>query len=96
MSSDQQIQCPQCNWQPTPSDLWDCQCGHSWHTFDTQGQCPACKKQWRHTQCHPPSLGGCGQWSLHIDWYRDLDKYLEKELQAIENVEIVNQTFYGE
>lgn len=59
------IRCPLCEWQPQPDDLWACQCGHHWHTFDTGGVCPACLHQWISTQC--PT---CHGWSAHSDWYQ--------------------------
>jgi hypothetical protein len=43
------ILCPKCDFEPIPSDLWQCSCGHEWHTFDTFGRCPACG-QWQDTQ----------------------------------------------
>ena len=62
-----EIYCPECKWEPPSSARWTCECGHSWHTFDTQGQCPECGKVWRETQCHE-----CHAWSPHHDWYHDL------------------------
>lgn len=59
------IRCPLCEWRPTPADLWDCACGHAWHTFDTGGICPSCLHQWTTTQCH-----SCNGWSAHSDWYQ--------------------------
>lgn len=56
---DLKIACPKCDWEPSPSDMWQCSCGHNWHTFDTGGRCPACNKQWAETCCYPPFLGGC-------------------------------------
>jgi len=61
------IYCPNCEWEPPPSAKWTCECGHSWHTFDTQGQCPECGTVWRETQCHE-----CHAWSPHHDWYHGL------------------------
>ena len=61
------IYCPKCEWEPPASAEWTCECGHSWHTFDTHGQCPECGKVWRETQCHE-----CTVWSPHHDWYHDL------------------------
>lgn len=58
------IRCPLCEWQPRPDDLWSCECGHVWHTFDTGGVCPGCIKQWESTQCLE-----CKGWSAHSDWY---------------------------
>ncbi len=77
------IACPKCNWEPTPTDQWSCTCGHSWHTFDTAGRCPSCAKQWEETCCHPPEAGGCGLWSQHLDWYRNLDGWLLEEIKKI-------------
>jgi hypothetical protein len=37
-----------------------------WHTFDTRGQCPACRKQWHETECLR-----CAKWSKHALWYHD-------------------------
>lgn len=58
------IRCPKCQWQPGPMDLWACQCGYTWHTFDTGGVCPSCLRQWMTTQCLK-----CAGWSAHSDWY---------------------------
>jgi hypothetical protein len=62
-----EIYCPTCEWEPPSSATWTCECGHAWHTFDTQGQCPECGTVWRETQCHE-----CHEWSPHHDWYHDL------------------------
>jgi hypothetical protein len=77
------IACPKCDWEPHPNDRWSCSCGHSWNTFDTGGRCPACGKVWEHTQCLSQAEGGCEQWSLHLEWYRNLDKWLKEELEKI-------------
>lgn len=61
------IACPKCEWEPPPSARWSCTCGHAWNTFETGGQCPACRHLWRDTQCL-----ACQKWSRHADWYRDL------------------------
>jgi hypothetical protein len=58
------IRCPKCDWSPGPKDLWNCQCGHEWNTFDTGGVCPNCIRQWENTQCL-----ACLNWSAHSDWY---------------------------
>jgi hypothetical protein len=58
-------QCPNCNWIPSREALWQCECGHSWNTFDTRGKCPQCEKQWTTTQCI-----NSGEWSAHDDWYK--------------------------
>ncbi|MEM9916463.1 MAG: hypothetical protein AAF990_00125 [Bacteroidota bacterium] len=84
MSQEIHIACPKCQWQPDPSDEWPCSCGHRWNTFDTGGQCPKCKKIWKYTQCVHPSLGGCSEWSLHIDWYQNLQTILVEELEEIQ------------
>ncbi len=80
------IQCPKCNWQPPRSINWTCTCGHSWYTFDTGGKCPSCNKQWQYTQCQSFIVGGCQQWSPHLDWYTNLDDMLNEELEDIKNV----------
>jgi hypothetical protein len=59
------IRCPKCDWSPSKDDLWGCECGHFWHTFDTGGVCPGCIKQWESTQCPK-----CHGWSAHSDWYQ--------------------------
>jgi hypothetical protein len=58
------IRCPRCTWEPGRDDQWICLCGHVWNTFDTGGVCPACRRQWEHTQCLR-----CQEWSRHQDWY---------------------------
>lgn len=60
------IRCPVCEWQPQRKDRWSCApvCGHVWNTFETEGRCPRCSRQWEHTQCL-----NCGSWSPHRDWY---------------------------
>jgi hypothetical protein len=58
------IRCPKCEWQPQPDDVWGCECGNNWHTFDTGGVCPSCIRQWPSTQCL-----SCLEWSAHSSWY---------------------------
>ncbi|MBC8111190.1 MAG: hypothetical protein H7Y04_09050 [Verrucomicrobia bacterium] len=66
-----EIECPKCKWKPDGGAYWQCRCGTSWNTFDTQGICPNCKKRWKDTQCPGPGFpGGCGAWSPHVDWYK--------------------------
>lgn len=81
---EEDIKCPKCNWAPDGGAYWKCSCGHVWNTFATAGKCPACGIVWTFTQC-PSSrrLGGCSKISPHIDWYRSLDKLLQKELETI-------------
>ena len=81
------IACPKCNWEPDGGAHWMCSCGHQWNTFETSGRCPRCGKNWEYTQCIP-HRGGCPDWSLHIDWYRDLDDWLQEEVENLkqENV----------
>ena len=78
------IWCPKCNWVPRPADRWACEpgCGHSWHTFDTRGQCPACLKQWKKTQCLR-----CDAMSPHEDWYHN-DEQSEARLNALMGAEV--------
>ena len=86
--SELKIECPKCQWEPDGGAYWQCNCGHVWNTFDTAGRCPACSYQWKHTCC--PTFIGCGRFSPHIDWYKDLDDLLEDELNAIKEQEKVN------
>lgn len=79
------IWCPKCNWVPRVVDQWTCEpgCGHSWHTFDTRGQCPNCLKQWTQTACFR-----CVRWSAHESWYHANDE-IETRLNALlEEVEV--------
>ena len=62
--SSPRIQCPLCGWSPGKENVWSCNCGHTWNTFDTRGVCPACRHQWTETQCQ-----SCGQVSPHSQWY---------------------------
>ncbi len=80
---DIKIECPKCAWKPGPDALWGCSCGHAWNTFDTAGRCPNCNKQWDDTQCHGPWVGGCEQWSPHLDWYKGLDDAVREALQEL-------------
>src|ERR1700733_9109504 len=41
-ASGPRIRCPKCGWEPRKHDLWSCDCGHLWNTFDTGGIWPAC------------------------------------------------------
>jgi hypothetical protein len=71
------IRCPLCEWQPSPSSMWSCYgegtpevafegCGTTWNTFATRGRCPGCAHQWRWTKCLR-----CGEWSPHDEWYNE-------------------------
>ncbi len=81
-----EILCPKCSWKPDGGPYWGCICGHNWNTFDTCGKCPKCSRTWAQTQCPGPGFpGGCGKWSAHIDWYRNLDDELRKEIEEILN-----------
>lgn len=73
------IRCPLCLWEPHRSSRWSCAacpqpeglvrgCGTHWHTFDTHGRCPGCHHQWRWTCCL-----ACAGWSLHDEWYVEID-----------------------
>ena len=33
-----------------------------------------------------PDLGGCSQWSPHLDWYDGLDEIIEKLKEEIEEL----------
>jgi len=58
------IRCPKCKWPPRTQNVWRCDCGHQWNTFDTRGLCPGCGHQWEITACF-----GCGVISPHAEWY---------------------------
>ncbi len=77
------IECPKCKWEPKPNSLWSCSCGTSWHTFDTSGRCPSCKKQWDMTQCLSHFESGCGKWSPHLAWYKGLDPIIEEVIDEV-------------
>lgn len=73
------IRCPRCQWQPAASSTWVCwsgegpeppfpSCGTTWNTFATAGHCPGCGHQWQWTSCLR-----CHEWSLHVDWYEDIE-----------------------
>src|SRR4051794_29777402 len=73
------VRCPLCDWRPERSSRWACtwsggpeprfdSCGTVWNTFTTRGRCPGCDHAWQWTSCHR-----CEQWSLHKDWYEQLD-----------------------
>ncbi len=78
MDREMHIACPQCGWEPDGGAYWSCHCGHRWNTFETAGRCPQCGQHWKDTQC-VPHKGGCWAWSPHIDWYHDLDQWLQDE-----------------
>jgi hypothetical protein len=77
--SDLKIECPKCSWEPAPHSQWKCSCGSIWNTFDTGGRCPKCSKQWEFTQCL-----SCQEWSLHLDWYKNLDDQYEEAISEVE------------
>ena len=85
MSKEIKIACPKCNWEPDGGEYWGCTCGHVWNTFATAAKCPNCGKQWKDTQCIP-FRGGCYEFSPHIDWYRNLDNIIEKEIESLKKV----------
>ncbi|WP_211213902.1 hypothetical protein [Lewinella cohaerens] len=76
---DQEVSCPSCGWHPDGKEHWKCHCGHTWDVFSTGGRCPACLYHWEKTQC-APKAGGCNSVSPHMDWYGNLDGWLDKEL----------------
>ncbi len=84
MEGKEKIACPKCDWEPEIYDVWQCSCGYIWNTFITGGRCPSCGIIWKDTQCL-----SCRKWSPHIDWYRDLDDFLEEELQSINKRKLV-------
>jgi len=58
------IECPVCHWRPDGQAHWECTCGHSWNTFDTNAKCPNCNLQWEETGCP-----NCGEMSPDKSWY---------------------------
>ena len=83
MDRDVIIECPKCSWKPDGFPHWSCTCGTVWNTFATGGRCPGCNRQWEYTQCVDAHFGGCSQLSPHLDWYKNLDGWLEEELEEI-------------
>ena len=79
---DKNVSCPSCGWHPDGKKHWKCLCGHEWNIFNTAGRCPACFRQWEKTQC-APNAGGCNHSSPHLEWYGNLDNWLELELSEI-------------
>lgn len=73
---DKIIQCSICEWNPDGRAYWQCSCGHFWNTFDTKGQCPKCKIQWKDTRCP-----GCGTSTPHKNWYKT-----KEEIEQIEHL----------
>lgn len=85
-----EIACPKCEWEPNGGAYWQCTCLHPWNTFETSGKCPNCSKTWHDTQCPGPGYpGGCGVWSKHIDWYRNLGEEMRIEIEGILQEELV-------
>ena len=79
-----EISCPKCSWVPDGSAHWICNCGYVWNTFQTAGECPNCRKRWDVTMCPGPGYpGGCGIWSKHIDWYRNLGQVITEEIALL-------------
>jgi hypothetical protein len=76
------ICCPKCGWEPDGQAHWQCLCGHSFDAFASAGRCPACFRQWERTHC-VPEAGGCNGKTNHLDWYGDLQGWLQRELQAL-------------
>jgi TIR domain len=60
----QEVRCPDCGWVPDEDSHWQCYCGHSWNTFETRGQCPACERKYTTTQCL-----NCNNISGHARWW---------------------------
>ena len=77
------ISCPKCNWNPDGGAYWVCDCNFVWNTFSTFGKCPNCSKIHKNTQCPSGDCLGCGKWSDHLDWYKDLDRKLKDFLEKV-------------
>lgn len=83
---DVKIQCPKCTWEPDGQPYWQCTtCEHSWDTFETGARCPNCSHQYEMTQCIHHA-GGCNESSPHLDWYKGLDKWLKREVDAVKDI----------
>lgn len=81
--SELKIACPKCDWEPDGGAYWSCSnCGFIWNTFETIARCPQCNHQHEYTSCIP-FRGGCTAYEPHLDWYKNLDDILEKEIQSI-------------
>jgi hypothetical protein len=74
--------CPSCGWKPDGRPHWKCNCGTVFNTFDTNGECPTCKKQWEYTQC-VEDAGGCSNISIHEEWYQGLDKVVDELFEEL-------------
>jgi len=73
------IRCPKCSWEPDESCRWVCDvCNTKWNTFETHGQCPGCGKIYKDTMCSKRK-GGCGQMSLNLDWYEEIEVITPKK-----------------
>ena len=59
------IRCPACAWVPDTLSRWECDCGFTWNTFDTRGQCPACAREHLRTACLR-----CHKSPAHERWYK--------------------------
>jgi hypothetical protein len=68
------IRCPRCKWTPRRENLWTCDCGHQWNTFDTRGLCPGCGRQWEITMCFQ-----CGEMSPHSEWYEKKEPRMDTD-----------------
>jgi hypothetical protein len=56
--------CPSCRTAPMLGEKWKCDlCGQAFDTFETQGVCPNCAKQFPMTMC-----GDCGEWHQMSEW----------------------------
>lgn len=77
------IECPKCGWEPDGGAYWMCSgCGLIWNTFDTMARCPRCNHQHEYTACIPYA-GGCDAYELHLDWYKNLDNFLQEEVEKV-------------
>jgi len=90
-----QIECPECHWNPNGEELWTCSCKHTWDTFTTQGECPNCLTKWEDTFCPI-----CTSTNRHSDWYSNQNskfQYISKLLDlSIEDSLIQNwNKFYN-
>ncbi len=71
-------QCPKCTWSPTPESEWVCDaCGFAGNLLISVGECSECRHIHPNIYCIEWE-GGCGESSLLLDWFPDLDEGLSE------------------
>jgi DNA-directed RNA polymerase subunit RPC12/RpoP len=78
MSIIEDVQCPNCGWQPDGEKHWLCRsCEMEFDMFADAGRCPRCNHSHEYTECIEYA-GGCQSISPHLDWYKGLDQGLRE------------------